>query len=95
MLVKFELDTRGVREVLYSNEVREMINLAAEDVRARVRAKIPPGTKVTLRKYRTDRDAASVTIADPRGLPWQARDGVFTRAVAEAGFEFKEFGAGR
>ncbi|MFI6032953.1 hypothetical protein ACIBBD_01985 [Streptomyces sp. NPDC051315] len=92
MLVDFRLDAAGVREVLRSDEVRQMVDQAAEDVRARIRAKLPPGTSVTLRTYTTDRGAASVTIAHVQGMGWQARDGVITRSVSEAGFEFKAWG---
>ncbi|WP_432137652.1 hypothetical protein [Streptomyces sp. bgisy154] len=89
MLESFTLDSRGVRAVLQSAEVHQMVNTAAEDIRARVRAKLPSGTPVQLRSYTTDRGAASVTIAHARGMGWQARDGVFTRSVAEAGVEFR------
>ena len=92
MLQSFRLDSRGVREVLRGEEVRQMVDGAAQDVRARVRAKLPAGTPVELRKYTTDRGAASVTIAHARGMGWQARDGVITRSVHEAGFEFKAWG---
>lgn len=92
MLEKFELDAAGVREVLRGDEVRNMVNAAAEDIRARVRAKIPPGTVVEVRKYTTDRGSAVVVIADPLGMGFQARDGVFTRSVAEHGAEFKAWG---
>lgn len=96
MLERFELDARGVREVLRGDGVRRLVDGAAEDLRARIRAKLEPGVRLELRKYTTDRGAASVTIADVRGMAWQARDGVITRSVAEAdGIEFKEFGAGR
>jgi hypothetical protein len=92
VLEKLELDSAGIREVLRSDEVRQMVDGAAEDIRARVRAKLPPGTPVSLRRYTTDRGAASVTIAHARGMGWQARDGVFTRSAAEAGAEFRAWG---
>jgi hypothetical protein len=44
---------------------------------------------VRVKKYTSDRDAASVTIADVRGMAWQARDGVLTRAAGELGIEIK------
>lgn len=93
MLERLELDSAGIREVLRSEEVRALVDGAAEDVRARVRAKLRPGVRVQVRKYTTDRGAASVTIADVRGMAWQARDGVLSRSVAESeGLEFKAFG---
>lgn len=94
MLEKLKLDRAGIREVLAGPEVRQMVDGVAEDVRARVRAKLPPGTPVRIRKYNTDRGAASVTIADVRGMAWQARDGVLTRAAGEAGIEVRDWRAG-
>ncbi|MFE2600110.1 hypothetical protein ACFXCZ_27085 [Streptomyces sp. NPDC059396] len=71
-----------------------MVDGAAVDIQARVRAKLPPGTPVTVKKYTTDRGAASVTIADVRGMAWQARDGVLTRSAGEAGIEVRDWRAG-
>ncbi|KAF0649206.1 MULTISPECIES: hypothetical protein [Streptomyces] len=95
MLQRLVLDARGIREFLGGPEVRAMVDGVAEDVRARVRAKLPPGTLVRTRKYTTDRGAASVTIADVRGMGWQARDGVLTRAAGELGIEVRDWRAGR
>lgn len=94
MLERLELDSAGIREFLGGPEVRQLVDGVAEDVRARVRAKVPPGTPVTLKKYTTDRGAASITIADVRGMAWQARDGVLTRAAGEAGIEVRDWRAG-
>nr|WSS66735.1 hypothetical protein OG284_36935 [Streptomyces sp. NBC_01177] len=94
MLEKLELDAPGIREFLGGSEVRALVDGVAEDIRARVRAKLTPGTSVTIKKYSTDRGAASVTIADVRGMAWQARDGVLTRAAGEAGIEVKDWRAG-
>ncbi|MFF9568499.1 hypothetical protein [Streptomyces sp. NPDC014685] len=94
MLERFELDSAGVREFLGGSEVRAMVDGVAEDVRARVRAKLPPGTRVEIKKYETDRGAASVTVADVRGMAWQARDGILTRSAGEAGIEVKDWRTG-
>lgn len=91
MLERLELDRAGIRQVLQSPEVRAMVNGAVTDIKSRVRAHLPPGTTVTVKEYTTDRDAASITIADVRGMAWQARDGVLTRAAGEAGIEVKDF----
>jgi hypothetical protein len=93
MLTGLRLDRRGVREVLLSEETRAMVNAAAVDIQVRVRATLPPGTTVTIEPYTTDRDAAAVTIADVRGLGWQARDGVLTRSAGEAGIEITDYRA--
>ena len=89
MLESFRIDRRGIREVLTGPEVRQMVDGVAVDIRSRVRAKLRPGTPVTIRSYTTDRAAASVTITDVRGMAWQARDGVLTRSAGEAGIEVK------
>lgn len=94
MLERLELDSAGIREFLGSSEVRALVDGVAEDVRARTRAKLPPGTRVEIKKYTTDRGAASVTVADVRGMAWQARDGILTRSAGEAGIEVKDWRAG-
>ncbi|MFG2748011.1 hypothetical protein [Streptomyces xanthophaeus] len=89
MLEKFELDTAGVREVLKGQAVRDMIDGYAEQVADNVKALLPSGVPVEVRKYTTDRGAATVVVADVRGMAWQARDGILTRAAASAGLEVK------
>lgn len=91
MLVRLQLDRAGIREFLRSEEVRRMVDGAVVDIKSRVRAKLPPGTPVTVKEYTTDRGAASITIADVRGMAWQARDGVLTRAAGEAGIEVRDW----
>lgn len=88
-LLNLQLDSAGIRELLRGEDVRLLIDGAGEDILARVKDALPSGTPVSLRKYRTDRGAASVTILDIRGMAWQARDGVLTRAAAAAGLEVK------
>lgn len=94
MLERLELDTRGIREFLGGAEVRQMVDGATNVIAARVRARLPAGVPVTVRAYTTDRGAASITIADVRGMAWQARDGVLTRAAGEAGIEVRDWRAG-
>lgn len=89
MLERLELDRAGIREILASQPFREMVDGAATDIAARVRARLPSGTAVTIRRYTTDRGAASVTVADVRGMAWQARDGILTRAAGESGIEVR------
>lgn len=91
MLERLQLDAAGIREFLGGPEVRTMVDGVAVDIQARVRAKLPPGTRVTVKKYTTDRGAASITIADVRGMAWQARDGVLTRSAGEAGIEIRDW----
>lgn len=89
MLEKFELDRAGVREVLRGQEVRDLIDGYATEVADNVKALVPSGTAIEVRKYTTDRGAATVVVADVRGMAWQARDGILTRAAGFAGLEVK------
>ncbi|MGW4300426.1 hypothetical protein ACWEHT_11675 [Streptomyces sp. NPDC004646] len=84
-LTSFQLDHQGVRALFGSTEVRAMVDDAALQIQTRVRSKVPAGTPVRVDKYTTDRGAASVVVADYRAMAWQARDGILTRAAAEAG----------
>lgn len=89
MLEKFELDAAGVREILRGDEVRQLIDGKAKEVADNVKAILPAGVPVEVRKYTTDRGAATVVVADVRGMAWQARDGILTRAAGFAGLEVK------
>ncbi|MFE6126807.1 hypothetical protein ACFQ6Q_00820 [Streptomyces sp. NPDC056437] len=94
MLVDFQLDTAGVREILRGDEVRQLIDGKADEVAANVRA-LKPEAPVEVRKYTTDRGAASVVVADVRGMAWQARDGILTRAAGSAGLEVRAWRSAR
>ncbi|MFC5144292.1 hypothetical protein [Streptomyces aureoversilis] len=93
MLADFRLDTAGVREVLRGPEVRALVDQVAAEVAAHARAQVPAGIPVEVRPYTTDRGAASVVIAHPRGMALQATHGVLTRAAGAARLEVKEWGA--
>ncbi|MFE6868306.1 hypothetical protein ACFVFS_17290 [Kitasatospora sp. NPDC057692] len=92
--VEFVLDTGGVREILQSAEVRTMVDEAAGRIADRARAGVSAPEAVRVDAYTTDRQAAAVTIADRRGMAWQARDGALTRAAAGIGAEVKARGGG-
>lgn len=87
--VEFRLDRAGIREILKSGPVREAIDAKAGEIAAVVRTQIPGDVEVRVGSYTTDRAAASVTIADVRGMGWQARDGILTRAAGAAGLEVR------
>ena len=89
MLEKFELDAAGVREVLKGQGVRDLVDGYAQQVADNVKPLVRPGVPIEVRKYTTDRGAATVVVADVRGMAWQARDGILTRAAAQAGLEVK------
>ncbi|MFD6180057.1 hypothetical protein [Streptomyces goshikiensis] len=88
MLEKFELDAAGVREVLKGQGVRDLVDGYAQQVADNVKA-LREGVPVEVRKYTTDRGAATVVVPDVRAMAWQARDGILTRAAAQAGLEVK------
>ena len=94
-LVSFRLDRAGVREILQGSEVRKLVNVTASEVAANVRALLPAGATVDVTSYTTDRSAAAVTIVDVRGMGWQARDGVLTRAAGFARLEVREWRTAR
>ncbi|KOU20966.1 hypothetical protein ADK52_25620 [Streptomyces sp. WM6372] len=89
MLEKFELDSAGVRELLKGQAVRELVDGYAQQVADNVKPLVRPGVPIEVRRYTTDRGAATVVVADVRGMAWQARDGILTRAAAQAGLEVK------
>lgn len=89
MLVDFRLDTAGVREILRGPEVRELIDGKAQEVADNVKVLVASGTPIEVRKYTTDRGAATVVVADVRAMSWQARDGILTRAAGFAGLEVR------
>ncbi|GAA1406265.1 hypothetical protein GCM10009639_53930 [Kitasatospora putterlickiae] len=90
--VEFVLDPAGVREVLHSPGVRAMVDEAAARIAEQVRGSVTAPETVRVDAYTTDREAAAVTIADRRGMVWQARDGVLTRAAAQIGADIKTRG---
>ncbi|MGE9696667.1 hypothetical protein ACQKFA_23290 [Streptomyces sp. CH6] len=92
MLVDLRLDSAGIREVLQGPEVRLLVDGVAASIAARARASLSPGVEVLVRGYTTDRGAASVTVADVRGMAWQARDGTLTRAAGAEGLEIRAWG---
>jgi hypothetical protein len=87
--VEFRLDRSGIRELLRSDPVRELVDAKAGEIAAAVRTQIPGDVEVRVDSYTTDRAAASVIIADVRGMAWQARDGVLTRAAGSIGLEVR------
>lgn len=89
MLVDFRLDSAGVREILRGQEVRDLIDGKAQEVADNVKVLVDAGTRIEVRKYTTDRGAATVVVADVRAMAWQARDGVLTRAASFAGLEVR------
>lgn len=85
----FELDRRGLATILRSQDVAEAVHQLAEEVATNVRNAEPDANDVVVDDYQTDRAASSVTVRDVRARVWQARDGLLTRAAANAGLEVR------
>ncbi|MDL9938685.1 hypothetical protein QSJ18_18215 [Gordonia sp. ABSL1-1] len=84
----FRLDRKGVSFIL-KNRCADAINALAESIAEQVRD-AHDDVEVEVDEYTTDRGAAAVTIADPRGRQLQASDGALTRAAARFGLEVTE-----
>lgn len=90
MSAVFRLDPKGIRDIITSDWMRGEIDGTAEAIAEHVRANVPDDVPVEIDHYTTDRDAAAVTIADPLGMLYQARDGAVTRAAAAVGLEVRQ-----
>ncbi|WP_328660369.1 hypothetical protein [Nocardia salmonicida] len=77
--VSFQLDRKGVRQVLNSPEVTAWVASVAKQIGDH--AQSSTGARARVSTYRTDRAAASVSV--PARL--QASQGALTRAAAAAG----------
>lgn len=90
--MKLRLDHRGMEEVLKSVEVAAEVEALADEVAANAReddAVVRNEVEVRVSTYETDRAAAAVTLADPAGLPIEAKHGSLTRAATAAGLEVR------
>lgn len=88
MAKSFRRDERGIRETL-KTQFKDDTHALAERIAASVRAQ-HTDLDVVVDDYVTDRAASSVTIRDVRGMIYQVRDGLLTRAAASAGLEVTE-----
>lgn len=89
--VQFRLDRAGVRELLTSQPVRDMVNGAGEQVAAALRSSLRPdiADTVSVASYTSDRAAVSVAICHPAGKAMQAKHGSLSRAAAAVGLEVR------
>lgn len=84
--VRLRLDRAGVGKLLKS--FGPMTNAASEQIAQNVRSAIDDDEiDVVVAPYTSDRSAALVIIADPRGVELQVSDGALTRAAAAVGLE--------
>lgn len=88
MARSFRRDSQGIREILRT-QFKDDTHAFAEQIASNVRAQ-HPDLDVVVDDYTTDRAASSVTIRDVRGMIYQIRDGLLTRAAAAAGLEVRE-----
>lgn len=89
MAKPFTLDRKGVGEILKTQcvpAINELANQIADSVRSDLAEE---DVEVEMQSYTTDRGAASVTIADPMGLELQATRGSLTKAAAKLGLDVK------
>jgi len=84
----FKRDSKGIAEILLSDDVAEAVDALAETVAANLRPMVR-NLPVVVESYTTDRKAAKVTIADVQGMILQAKHGVLTQAAASAGLTVK------
>lgn len=85
----FRRDSPGIAEILKSEGMRAELHKLSGPIAANARSQHPEADIVE-DDYTTDRAAVSITVRDPLGLLWQARDGLLTRAAAAAGLEVTE-----
>lgn len=94
------LNHAGIAAILKSSEMQALVEGAAEEIAANVRAQgITVGAfkggageiplPVTVSTTTTDRAHASVVLAHPAGTAVQAKHGALTRAAAAAGLDVK------
>lgn len=88
MARQFRRDNRGIRSILLT-EFKDDTHALAESIASNVRSQ-KPDLDVVVDDYTTDRAASSVTVRDVRGMIYQVRDGLLTRAAAAAGLEVTE-----
>lgn len=84
--VTFKRNSAALAQILKSSDVQAMCHDVAEAIARDVRSQ-KPDAEVVVDDYTTDRAASSVTIKDVRGILWQVRDGVLTRAASATGAE--------
>lgn len=84
----FRRDSKGIAQIL-KTEFAEEVNKCARAIADEVQSAIGDDVEVEVREYTTDRSAASVTIADPRGKELQATQGALTRAAAAVGLDVR------
>lgn len=86
----FKRDEKGIREILKDPMWLAPLHAVVDPIAATARAAHPDMEDDAIDEYMTDRRAISYTVKDVRGLVWQTRDGLLTRAAAAVGLEVTE-----
>lgn len=87
---RVRLNHDGVRAILNSTEVREVIDSASESVGSRTResyAGINSEAEVVVESYTTDRAAGRVLVKHPVAMGYEAKYGALTSAALAEGLE--------
>ncbi|QLF84820.1 hypothetical protein SEA_BBQVALINDRA_10 [Gordonia phage BBQValindra] len=91
--IEFTLDRAGVGDILSSPEAHDLVNGLAGQMRDIIDDYVnddpDDDIDVIVESYTSDRAAAAVTIAHPRGRQLQAEHGILTRAAAQVGLEVR------
>lgn len=88
---KIRLDRKGIREVL-NDTVAEHTRAVAEQVAQNLAIPDKYGIAdddIVVRRYRTDRTAYAIDVKHNAAKRAQIKDGILTRAAAQAGLEVK------
>lgn len=99
-MANVRLNHSGIAALLKSDEMRKLVQDAAEEIADNVRSQaIHVGDRdggkhedpmpVKVSTHTTDRARASVVLAHPSGIAVQAKHGALTRAASRAGLEVK------
>lgn len=96
-MAEFYRDSAGIAQILKSDEVRDLLRMAAHLVAADVRAQghtVEDGRPLPVEvqdEPDTERAAVSVVIPHPSGVGMEANYGLLKRAAAENGMSAKGF----
>jgi hypothetical protein len=93
--MKIRLDHGGIEEILKSDEVRGAIRSRAEVAARSVQNSATVQRRgisdlVEVEDYTTDRAAVAVWLKHPAASGMQAKHGIFSKAAADAGIEYRE-----
>lgn len=86
------IDVAGIAEVLRGPDSRALVDGLADAIAAEVEA-YDDRAEADVRRFTTDRAAASVAFVHPNSMDLQVRDGVLSRAAAAQGLEVRLRGA--